>query len=304
MGTLGHPNGPYNSESFLKTSQEIQNRKQEIGLPPVRWRVWFAVAFILILAGVLSLLFMNGSLNHIIYRPLPMEWVDIPAGEFLMGTDPEKGRYASPYEFPQHAVYLDAYRIMRSEVTNQQYNQCVRAGVCPVPENDEYNSSERAQHPVTDVSWYYATDFCQWAGGRLPTEAEWEKAARGEDGRIYPWGDILPDCTLANFDFCVGDGDTLTGDTVPVGSYPSGTSPYGLYDMAGNVYEWVNDWFDSSYFNISPDSNPPGPETGIWRGVRGGSWSSLSYLRTARRGGSYPTTRNHDIGFRCAADVP
>lgn len=240
---------------------------------------------------------MSGSLNHIIYRPLPMDWLDIPAGEFLMGTDPEKDGSASPYEFPEHTVYLDAYRIMRSEVTNQQYNQCVRSGACPVPGNDEYSSSERAQYPVTDVSWSNATGFCQWAGGRLPTEAEWEKAARGEDGRIYPWGDTLPDRTLANFDFCVGD-------TVPVGSYPLGASPYGLYDMAGNVYEWVNDWFDSSYFNISPLSNPPGPDTGIYRGVRGGSWSGLSYLRTARRGGSYPATRNHDIGFRCAADTP
>lgn len=296
--------GAQDSESSLNTRHENKAKKRDNGSPTVRWRVLGIAIFILIVVGIISLLILSGSLNAILYRPLNMEWVDVPAGMFLMGTEFEREGFVSPFEFPQHTVFLDAYRIMRTEVTNQQYRQCVQAAACNPPGNEDYDSTERAQHPVTDVSWYDGETFCRWAGGRLPTEAEWEKAARGDDRRTYPWGETPPDCTLANFNYCAGDGVALTGDTVPVGSYPSGASPYGLYDMAGNVYEWVNDWFDGDYFSVSPDKNPPGPDTGIYRGVRGGSWSSFSHLRTASRHGSYPVTRNHDIGFRCAADTP
>jgi len=225
-----------------------------------------------------------------------MEMVRIPAGEFLMGsTDADKDARSS--EKPQHKVTLDEYLISKYEVTNAQYAAYAQAKGLnwSMPQGKE-------NHPVENVSWDDAVAFCAWASqitGRkitLPTEAQWEKAARGTDGRIYPWGNEAPDNTRANF---------RTSGTTAVGTYPTGKSPYGALDMAGNVYEWTADWYSDTYYASSPASSPQGPTTGQWRVLRGGSWgiNSLS-VRAASRGCSDPSGRGIAFGFRVAVSAP
>ncbi len=217
--------------------------------------------------------------------------VYVPEGEFLMGSadsDPDAGSD----EKPQHTVYLDAFWIDKTEVTNAAFALCVQAGACQTTGAD---FSEKPNHPVVAVSWNDAAAYCEWAGRRLPTEAEWEKAARGTDGRIYPWGDGAPDATLLNYNGNIGG-------TTEVGSYPDGASPYGALDMAGNVWEWANDWYDSSYYSNSPSENPQGPSTGDARVLRGGSWvNEARNVRVSNRGRGYPDYRFVGSGgFRCS----
>jgi formylglycine-generating enzyme required for sulfatase activity len=217
------------------------------------------------------------------------EMVHVPAGEFMMGSD----KYGM--EQPVHTVYLEAFYIDKYEVTNARYRACVEAGACSQPDNtDRYNDPSYAEHPVVYVDWYQAEAYCQWAGKRLPTEAEWEKAARGTDGRTYPWGEGI-DCDHAQYS------EECGGQIVSVGSKPKGASPYGALDMAGNVWEWVADWYGKDYYSRSPGRNPPGPDSGTYKALRGGSYpDGLGIGRSAIRGWYNPDAQYYYVGFRCA----
>jgi formylglycine-generating enzyme required for sulfatase activity/serine/threonine protein kinase len=232
-----------------------------------------------------------------------MELVRVGAGEFLMGSDPKRDSLAYGDEQPQRRVHLEEYWMGRYPVTNAQYQAFVAATGKGAPSHWSEGNIPKGKetHPVVEVNWDDAAAFCEWASRlagveiRLPTEAEWEKAARGTDGRIYPWGDERPDSERCNFD------DHL-GDTTPVGRYsPAGDSPYGCADMAGNVWEWVSDWYDEDYYKNSPRENPAGPATGSSRVLRGGSWFiNVRGVRSAYRGWNDPDFRNDLVGFRCA----
>jgi serine/threonine-protein kinase len=217
--------------------------------------------------------------------------VYVPGGEFMMGSD------SIPNEQPVRSVKLEAFWIDQTEVTNARYAKCIDTGKCTPPKDiDHFNNTSYSTHPVVYANWEQAKAYCSWAGRRLPTEGEWEKAARGTDGRTYPWGEGL-DCSLANYSGC-------KTDTTPVGSYEGGKSTYGAYDMAGNAWEWVNDWYSETYYKTSPLSNPSGPDAGDVRVLRGGAYSgSDRYLRSASRDWYNPMSANFNIGFRCARDI-
>jgi len=238
--------------------------------------------------------FLLPDVQHVVDTTIPFDWVTIPAGQFLMGSDKLRDGAALSNEMPQHRVYLSKFRISRTPVTNAQYKQFVDATEHESPEHWENGKipSGKENHPVVWVSWHDAQAFCQWANVRLPTEAEWEKAARGTDGRIYPWGNEEPDKSRTNF------GDAV-GDTTPVERYSDGVSPYGVVDMAGNVWEWTADWYDPNYYEVSPERNPTGPEDGNNRALRGGSfrYGALN-IRCAYRHGYDPDSYFGNFGFR------
>jgi serine/threonine-protein kinase len=228
-----------------------------------------------------------------------MVMVHVPGGTFQMGSiegDPD----AEPAESPQHSVTLDAFWIDQTEVTNAQFGQCVEAGVCEAPTTCDwgmptYVHDKYADHPALCVDWHGAAAYCDWAGARLPTEAEWEYAARGSDSFVYPWGDSPPDSTLLNY---AGN----VGDTAKVGSYPDGASWCGALDMAGNVWEWVDDWHGK--YPSEAQTNPTGQPAGEARVYRGGSYADdHKCTRTACRYYSSPDNRMPAVGFRCAGEA-
>ena len=256
----------------------------------------------------------------------------VPAGEFLMGSS-DSDSEAAEEEMPQRLVYLDSYWIDQTEVTSTMFARFVAKSGYRTDAEQKGNAlvswkavagadwqhpvgptsplDGRESHPVSQVSWNDAAAYCSWVGRRLPTEAEWEKAARGSDGRRYPWGNGSVDGHLVNFadeslsedwaDESVNDGYQYTS---PVGSYDLGVSPHGAFDMAGNLWEWTADWYDSGYYNNAPSRNPPGPISGEQRVLRGGSWyNGVRYLRTAARMGIVPREASLDFGFRCAVDA-
>ena len=247
----------------------------------------------LIIAGpgnVAWLLAQSESPARVWWEKANMELCLVPAGEFQMGS-PEGAGYDD--ERPQHTVYLDGYYVGRYPVTVAQFRRFLsEAGHTPESSNCLKGQDD---HPVVYVSWHDATAYGEWAGLRLPAEAEWEKAARGTDGRVYPWGNEAPDRSLCNF-------GRNEGGRTPVGKYsPQGDSPYDCADMAGDAWEWCGDWKDSGYYVSSPSKNPTGPSSGGSRVVRGGSWyDDPFFVRCAYRNGGGPDITNLTLGFRCA----
>ncbi len=230
------------------------------------------------------------------------ETILIPGGQFWMGSDSSDSQ-ADADESPRHQVTLDGFYIYTHEVTNEMYARCVAAGGCmPIQAlasgpTSHYDDPAYADHPVVGVDWLMARDYCVWAGGRLPTEAEWELAARGTESLRYPWGSEPPACDRVNMFGC-----QMPPDTMQVGSYALGNSPYGVWDMAGNVWEWVNDWYDEDYYVLSPASNPLGPYYGELKVARGGGlYSEPVQMRAAARVGANPHRAYDDVGFRCVA---
>lgn len=234
-----------------------------------------------------------------VFGCLPEGMVLVPGGMFEMGSND----YTN--EMPIRRVQVDAFWIDRTEVTVEAYSACVDDGECSEPSSGgscNWMVAGREDHPVNCVTWLQAVEYCTWAGKQLPTEAQWEKAARGTDARTYPWGNVPGSCT--HVVMSEGGSGCGMGSTWPVGSKPMGDSPFGAHDMAGNVWEWVADWYASSYDAMETD-NPTGPLMGTVRVLRGGSWnSSVTYNFRAAYRYFYPANVNDGVGFRCASTPP
>jgi len=264
--------------------------------PYPKHKIFIGTGILLLCATVL--LPMNSGAIEKELDPVPM--VTIPAGVFKMGNQEGEGRTD---EWPQREIYLDEFIIDQVEVTNERYMKFVQATGHRNPPNPYgtgplMSAKGIEDLPVVQVTWYDSKTYCAWAKKRLPTEAEWEKAARGTDGRKFPWGNDPATSKRANFDREWADEKTL----FPVGSLPDGDSPYGVKDMAGNAREWVSDWYDADYYKHAPDRNPQGPDKkGIVRSIRGGSWHSpIGDIRATGRGKGGFALQTHGTGFRCA----
>jgi formylglycine-generating enzyme required for sulfatase activity len=231
----------------------------------------------------------------------PSRMVDVPPGSFARGCSSAVDEECKADEKPAHPVALGGFRIDATEVTQGQYNDCVLSGACLAPTCDWAPCGERAVHPVVCINRVDALAYCEHVGKRLPTEAEWEKAARGDTGLKFPWGNDPIDCAHANLAGC-------SGGTEPVGSHPTGASPYGALDMAGNVVEWVSDVYDPTYYGVSPATDPTGPAATATYGSfvgRGGGWNSTAiWHRTSARDDYEGTYFKKTFGVRCASNIP
>ena len=292
-------------EMVKKIKAEAEKRRM-IEKPGGKKKKKFPVLLVLggvVVAAVVVLLLVkkkssdsNGVDPNYDTDTLGIEWVDIAAGEFLMGDNFNDGWKD---EQPVHTVNLGAYRISKYEVTFDQYDRFCDDTSRNKPDDFGWG---RGTLPVVDISWDDAGAFCDWLSQKtgknihLPTEAQWEKAARGTDQRKYPWGNAAPSCNMTNYNRCIDR-------TEPVGSYPSGVSPYGVHDMAGNAWEWCSDWYDPSYYTASPGTNPTGPSTGFQRVHRGGSWNVDAHnIRSINRESTSPSHTSSRSGFRLAWD--
>ena len=234
-----------------------------------------------------------------------VEMVLVPAGDFLRGSNS-----GEPDVTPQRRITLSAYYMDRFAVSQDQYRRCVEAGKCSAPEEEEHctwGKQAKAGYPINCVSWFQADEYCRWAGKRLPTEAQWEKAAAGSTPRRYPWGAKPPTCKLANFALAPDKKKYCHDGTVAVDKFQGSASPFGAVQMAGNVFHWVKDWYGKEYYRSSEARDPMGPFEGTYRVVRGGSWFSREAdLRTTMRGPLPPGAKYNYLGFRCmiyASDV-
>lgn len=256
------------------------------------------------------------AMERVASWPMKDETVLVPAGSFLMGSDKKVDRLAYRSEMPQRGVYLAAFEIDKYEVTALQYLKFVLATNRPPQLDWRYDGGNfqgaMAHHPIMHVSWNDAEAYCAWAGKRLPTEAEWEKAARGTDGRINPWGNQSAGLSRANFGRSGLSGPVrdrperllMYPPIIAVDKYENSASPYGLHQTMGNVAEWVADWYDPDYYKVAPDRNPKGPEAGTQKAFRGGGWiDSTTTMRVAMRNGTDPNTKMNWLGFRCARDA-
>ena len=277
------------------------NKKVVIKIGKKKKKKNFPVLLVLVgVAAVVAAVVLLGGKKESTLSPTPtnnyaqevydsLQWQSVPAGNFQMGS------YAHSDESPIHTVSLDSYYISKYEVTFEQYDMFCDDTGRGKPSDEGWG---RGNRPVINVSWSDAKAFCDWITSKtgnivsLPTEAQWEKAARGTDQLYYPWGNGSPNSSLCNY-------LNYVGKTQPVGSYSSGVSPYGVHDMAGNVWEWCSDWYGSSYYSSSPTNNPTGPTSGASRVIRGGGWQDYaSDIRSANRATTYPTTSNERFGIR------
>lgn len=226
------------------------------------------------------------------------DMIMVPAGQFYRGCNQANEDCTNrTNEVPLKQIMISTFYIDATEVTQAQYKQCMDATQCTAPDGASgFDPVNKGNYPVGGIEWAQAVAYCTWKGKRLPTEAEWEKASRGTDGRTYPWGNFAPDCTLAHYLDC----PLGTTQPIAVGS-KSGDSPYGLKDMSGNNLEWTNDWYANQYYYTAPDTDPPGPSTGTYKVLRGGGWAfGTLYLRSANRYFAMPTAKSAQYGFRCA----
>ncbi|CUS37218.1 conserved exported hypothetical protein [Candidatus Nitrospira nitrosa] len=275
----------------------------------IRW--WIGIATFSMLFNTFLLMASAQSLQAVIAPPkgkdrAPM--VEVPTGSFPMGVPPGD-RDGGRDEYPRHEVVLDTFLIDQFEVTNGRYLEFIKSTGHRVPQNPTNPTrnlwqggtitESLAERPVINVDWFDADAYCKWAGKRLPSEAEWEKAAKGTSDRRFPWGNVEPTAKHLNYNQKWIGEKTL----MPVGSYEAGKSPYGVYDIVGNVWEWVNDWYDARYYEKSPSKNPLGPQEGTKKVIRGAGWQNETpTVRIFTRVDSDPTMRNESTGFRCAAD--
>jgi len=291
---------PINRMETLKGSPGQSSVRKDASSPsrklvPFNWKAATLGGVILlavvVAAAVVLMKKKSTPLAAEITDPKNAVMVLVPEGDFVMGSD-----NGDEDERPVHTVYLDEFYIDKYEVTNLDYRVCVVDGVCKPPQDmTNYNNPEYENHPVVHVDWEMARTYCDWRDAQLPTEAQWEKAARGMDARTYPWGEGIA-CSQANYLSCIED-------TQPFDSYAGSLSPYGAYNMAGNAWEWVADWYSPAY-DVSETDNPVGAESGERRVLRGGGWNQHEYLlRTSARLGVVPTDVFLSFGFRCASDV-